>query len=327
MPIPAVTSSRDLGPLGRPPSVLTRDGGASALVGGKLLWFFGDTLLKHPAADGAVYRSNTAAWSGPSDPGALQEPLDAQGAPFPFLSFTAEEAAYNQSTHDPNDRIALWPGSLVAADAAGGVAFYLKLKVKGNLQYEFIGTGLARIRAGEDAAVRDPGLLFLAPEPTFDETLVAGGVLYLYGNMNAGAAGGQVAVACVPLDQVASRPAYRFWDGLGWNADVSQVRPVLTGVPGSLSVSYNSHLGEYLAVHSEILSNRIITQVAAAPQGPWSRPAVLFTGEAPAAGTVDYAGREHPELASDGGRTIVISYYRPGGRFAGELRLVAMTLK
>jgi hypothetical protein len=277
--------------------------------------------------DGASYRSNTAAWSDPSAPTILQEALDGQGAPSAFLPFTPEEAAYNQSTHDPNDRIALWPGSLVSIDASRGLAFYVKLKVKGLLNYVFIGTGLAHFQAREAAAVRDSGLLFQVPEPTFDEALVAGDTLYLYGNMNDGTADGPVAVACVPLAQVASRSAYRFWDGSGWIQDVRQGRPVLTGVPGSLSVSYNSYLGGYLAVYSEMLSDRIMMRMAAFPQGPWSPPVVLFTGESPAAGTVDYAAREHPELAAQGGQAIVISYYRPAGGFSGELRLVAITFK
>jgi hypothetical protein len=55
------------------------------------LWFFGDTLLKQTAADGSTYRSNTAAWSDPVAPDALQEPLDAHSAPFQFLPFTSEE--------------------------------------------------------------------------------------------------------------------------------------------------------------------------------------------------------------------------------------------
>jgi hypothetical protein len=326
-PIPRPVSSRDLGALGRPAAVLTRDGGASALVGGKLLWFFGDTLLARPAADGGTYRADSAAWSMPSAPTVLQEPLDAHGAPFQFLPFTPEEDTYNQSRRDPNDRIALWPGSLLSINTTEGLAFYVKLKVTGSLRYEFMGTGLARIQAGENTAVRDAGLLFQAPEPTFDEALAAGDLVYLYGNMNNGAAGGPVALACVPRAQVAVRSAYRFWDGSGWNADVQRARPVLTGVPGSLSVAYNPYLGGYLAVHSEILSNRILMQVAASPQGPWSEPAVLYTGNTPAAGKVDYAGREHPELAAQDGRAIVISYYQPQAGFSGELRLVAVSLK
>ena len=47
----------------------------------------------------------------------------------------------------------------------------------------------------------------------------------------------------------------------------------------------------------------------------------------PAEGTSDYAAFEHPELASNGGRTLVISYYRPLGAFKGEMRVVELTLR
>jgi hypothetical protein len=216
---------------------------------------------------------------------------------------------------------------LISLDTGDGLVFYIKLKVKGNLKYEFLGTGLARVAAGKTIAVRDQGLLFNAPEPTFSEALVDGDLLYLYGNLSTSDASGQVAVACVPLAQATTRLAYLFWNGTAWVKDVNQVKPVLTVVPGSLSVSFNPYLENYLAVHSETLSNRVVLQVASSPQGPWSQPIVLFIGDMPVSSTVDYAGREHPELATKSGRNIVVSYYQPLGGFNGELRLVQVTFK
>jgi hypothetical protein len=324
---PGIASVQPLGTLSRPATVLTRDGGSTALIGGRLLWFFGDTLLKQPAADGASYRSNTAAWSPTGSPAALQEPLDAHSAPSQFIPFTTDEEAYNLSKHDPNDRVAIWPGSLVTTQDGAGLVFYVKLMVKGYLKYDLLGTGLARLADGQDAATRAPGLLFNAPEPAFSEAFVDGDLLYLYGTSLTPGTNGQMAVACVPLAQADSRPAYRFWNGQAWVVDVSQSTSVFSGIPGSLSVSFNPYLGKYLSVHSQALSNRVVFQVAGAPQGPWSPPVALLTGEIPASGTVDYAGREHPELASGSGRTIVVSYYQPLGGFKGELRLVSVTFK
>lgn len=40
----------------------------------------------------------------------------------------------------------------------------------------------------------------------------------------------------------------------------------------------------------------------------------------------DYAGKEHPELSSNGGKQIVVSYARGTGTFAGEVRLASVTL-
>src|SRR5512142_1338171 len=56
-----IISMRDLGVVGKPASVTVRDGGASGLIGGKVLWTFGDTLFSPTAVDGTNLRSNTAA--------------------------------------------------------------------------------------------------------------------------------------------------------------------------------------------------------------------------------------------------------------------------
>ena len=88
------------------------------------------------------------------------------------MLFTPEEQAYNDSTGTPEDRIALWPGSMIADGQGNGIVFYLKLRVKNG--FEFHGIGLARVQSGSLVAVREPGLLFTFPEPNFDNaTIVA----------------------------------------------------------------------------------------------------------------------------------------------------------
>src|SRR5689334_20251225 len=54
-----VDAVRDLGPIGKPPKVIGRDGGGSGLIGGKILWLFGDTFWPFKSADGTNYRTNT----------------------------------------------------------------------------------------------------------------------------------------------------------------------------------------------------------------------------------------------------------------------------
>jgi hypothetical protein len=53
----------------------------------------------------------------------VSEPLDANGTPYQALPFTAAEKAYNNSTNDPNDRIALWFGGLVPKPMAAASPF------------------------------------------------------------------------------------------------------------------------------------------------------------------------------------------------------------
>lgn len=317
---PSVASWRSLGTLNNPPLILARDGAASARVGGHLLWFFGDTIVK-----GLPGSSNTAALADPATPSLLHEPLDPKGAPAAFLPFTAEERQFNDSTGNPEVRIALWPGSVIPDGDGGGIVYYLKLRVDpGFLNYTFLGTGVARVADGQTVAVREPSLLFAPPEPLFDHATVVGADVYVYGALPD--ASTSFAVARVPLAQVTDRSAYRFWDGRAWVTTAAAV-PVMEGIPGGMSVSYNPHLGQYLAVHSGILTNTVFMRVAKRPEGPWSDAVAMFTGLDPAPGRVDYAGSEHPELATDGGRKLVVSYYRPLSEFTGEVHLVEVTLQ
>ncbi len=322
----AVMAVQDLGTVAHPPSVLVRDGGASGKVGGRVLWTFGDTLFTPSAVDGATSRSNTAALADFAQPLAAGEPVDARGAPSPLLPFTAEEQAYNAASGRPDERYALWPGSVVEDGAGGGLVYYLKLKVHpGFLNYEFLGTGVARVPAGSTTATREPGLLFPTPGPIFDNAFALDAFIYAYGALP-GSTDQSVGVARVPLDQARDRAAYRFWDGSAWGSDPALARAVMRSIPGALTVSKNAWLGQYLAVHSLPFSNKVVLRVAAHPEGPWSDPVEALTGASPVNGT-DYAGREHPELAQAGGQKIYLTYFNPTGTFRGELRMAEVTLK
>ncbi|MEJ7636395.1 MAG: hypothetical protein WKF75_00005, partial [Singulisphaera sp.] len=151
----AAASSRDLGAVSQPASVTQRDGGASALVGGRMLWTFADTGFD---AGGGIagLRPNTAGLADPAAPRAVVESTDANGVPDQFLPFTPEERRFNETPGSPG-RIALWPSGVVAAGDAG-VVFYNSVLVKpGFLSYEFLGAGIARVAAGSTTATRDAG--------------------------------------------------------------------------------------------------------------------------------------------------------------------------
>jgi hypothetical protein len=325
---PRIGGARELGKLGQPASVTARDVGASALIGSRVLWTFGDTLLKSPAVDGERMRSSTAATGRVGDPLSLAEPLDGNGAPSQLLPFTDEEEAYNHGSGRPDERIALWPGSVVADGRGGGLVYYSKLYVHpGELNYEQVGVGVARVRAGETVANRDEGLVFKAPEPSFDSgATVVGSDVYVYGCTPDASLDFPCLVARVPLARAGERAAYRFWNGSAWDGDLGAARPVLRGPSSGLTVTRSEHLGLYLAVYSEIFSNRVLMRTAPRPEGPWSGPVEAYESPAPARGT-NYAAREHPELARDGGRTIVVSYYHPTGALTGEMRLVELTFE
>lgn len=326
-----VAAMRDLGTITQPASVVGRDGGPSALVGGRVLWTFGDTFYSQLAVDGTNFRTNTAALSDPANPVAAAEPLDANGTPGQAVPFTAEEKAYNDSTGRPDNRIALWVGSVVGDVDGSGLAFVSKLHVRsGILNYEDIGIALARFPPGRTAADRYAGLLFRENEPGFSHAFVHESHVYAYGPMR-GANNRQYAVARAPLNQARERAAYRFFSGADWVADVALATGVMRDIPGVVSVSYNAHLRQFLAVHSAPLSNRVVMRSAPRPEGPWSEPLDMFTGMPPTntGGLgVNYAGVEHSELAQDAGRRVFVSYHRPlAGFLRGEMRLVEVTFR
>jgi hypothetical protein len=325
-PMPAPTST-DLGPLSKPPVVSARDGGAAVLVGDRMLWTFGDTLMTVTGADGFNYRSATAAWAQPGEL-AVEEALDSTGAPLQLFPYADDEASYNRA-NGPTERYAMWPGSAIAApDGSGAWIFYQRLLVHPDaLDFQVLDVGLARLAPGSTVAARDPAPLFAAPTPAYAlGAVIDGGFVYLYAcDPIAGEVDSECRVVRAAVGDAPSAAAWQAWNGAGWDADLTRAVPVLHGPPGDLSVSYNPYLGAFLAVYSGIFSNDVWCRSSPRPEGPWSAPQKMFVARAPASGN-DYSGKEHPELASNGGRTVVVSYARGTGSFQGEVRLASITL-
>lgn len=328
--MPGIAMVRDLGVVAKPPKIIGRDGSPSGLVAGKIVWTFGDTFWPFASSDGTNYRTNTIALADPAAPLNAIEPIDTTGAPFQGVPFTPQEQHYNDSTKKPDDRIAIWIGSVVPYDTVGLLS-YVALYVKpGVLNYHFIGTGFARLPEGSTSAVRDGDYIFRNPEPSFDKAFRFGDSLYLYGGFNNGSRNQAVAVARVPVARYRERTAYRFWNGSAWVDDVMQATGVMNDIPGGMSVSYNEYLQRYIAVHSGIFSNTIFIRTAPMPEGPWSQPMELMTGLAStnADTPYNYSAVEHPELSREDGRTIVVSYARPlQGFLEGEVRVAEVTFK
>ncbi len=264
----AVESVRDLGVVGKPATVVGRDGGESALIGGKLLWTFGDTMFAPKSEDGANMRTNTAALANPRRPLEVTEPTDAQGAPQQAVPFTDEELRYNRDSGKPDDRMALWIGGIAPPDADHGLAFFTVLHVgPGMFNYTPRGIATAVFDAGATQARRNEGMLFAAEEPGFARPLVHEGKLYLYGGLPGNKEGG-CGVARAPLAQATDRAAYQFWNGKAWTKDVRSTAVVFAHIPGGVTVSYNRHLGQFLAVHSGFLENDVRGLTSPRPEGP-----------------------------------------------------------
>jgi len=315
-PGPKVVSVEDLGALvDASAPTLWRDGGSSVLLGGQVLWAFGDTIFPFRSADGVQLRTNTAALAWPGTPLAVSEPLDANGAPFQFVPFTAEEAAFNAASSD--ERIALWPGAMVPLEGDRALVVVDRLKVhSGALDYEELGTELALAGAGRTTATR-LGALFSAPEPSFVHGAVAkDGLLYLY----ACTPGGPCRVARAPLETATLRSAYEFYTSAGWTPALARAEAVVPGSTAGFSVAWNEALGKFVAASTPGFSNALEFRTAPSPEGPFSEPTVAF--EAPSA---IYGVYLHPELSS--GSTVAVSYSRQESDFSGEIRLLLVELR
>lgn len=325
-----VAAVDDMGPLGMPARVTGRDGGSSGLIRGKLLWTFGDTFLTAKAEDGTTLRSSTAGWSDPQAPLALAEGLDANGLPQQLIPLSAAEAADN--ARDVLNGWALWPGATLFDDGQRAVFLYQVIRRQGGGGFNSQGIGLARVVPGETRATRDPGLLFVPPEPLFGSggALVDDTNVYLYECSIIGVLNMGCRVARAERALADQRSAYRYYDGAAWVTDIAQAKVVIQHAAAGLTVHWNAWLGQYLAVHSELLGNRIQLRTAPHPEGPWSDAVTIEAGTgvlpAAAAQSYNYLAHEHPALSAPDGRTIVVGYSRPLGPFRLEVRLARVAL-
>ncbi len=324
---PAAPPASDLGALSMPSVVTARDGATTAQIGGRTLWTFGDTLMSAVGADGWQYRSATAGWGTGTTLG-LEEALDAKGTPFQLIPYTESEIAYNRSG-GPQERYALWPTSVLTDVDESALIVFQELKVHpGELNYENVGVGLSHLRVGQTQASRDANLLFAAPERAWSLGGIRdAGFTYLYAcDPVSGVLDQECRVVRAPSEAVASQSSWQAWDGTAWNSDRSRAAIVFHGAPGDVSISRNAHTDGFLAVYSGIFSNDVFFRTAARPQGPWSDAQRLFTAQAPTDGRTCYSAKEHPELSTDDGKTIVVSYARSLGGFRGEVRLARASL-
>lgn len=327
-----VKSIRDLGLLPLPSEVAVgRDGGNAGLLGGKLLWLFGDTFLteKNPV-DNSNALSATAAWSTVESPLALVQPVDDDGFPNQTIPYTLAELA--QNVDDPLNGWALWPGTMIDTGDPQGLIFFQRIKRTDGSGYDSQGVGTARIALDGLVATRDEEDLFTLPEPMYMPNSIVDGYAYAFACESAGFLNVECTLARVPVAQADERSAYEFYDGSAWQPDLADAEVVLDEVAGPPTVSFNPYLGQYLAVTHSVLSSDIQLRTAPAVEGPWSDPVIIEPdgeGYLPPLdeNAFNYVVIEHPALRSADGQTIVISYSRPTEPFRGDVRLLEVVLE
>lgn len=323
-----IDSVTDLGVLPLSPQEVGRDGGQSGLLGGQVLFAFGDTFLTAPnSIDQSTVLSATAGWSTPGDPLALAQAM-AGAEPAQLIPYTAAEIALNKT--DSLNGWALWPNALVDVGTDQGLITFQRIKRMKGGGFTSVGVSTAHLAAGAPIATRDASDLFAPPEPLFQPAFAHDGHVYAWECESIGFLNFGCKLARAPLAGATQRSAYEFYDGTAWQADIAKAAVILEhGL--APSISYNAHLQRFLAVTCEVVSSTMLLRTAEAIEGPWSEDTEIMAGAtgvlAPKnASDYNYICVEHPELASADGTSIVLGYSRPTDPFRGDVRLARVAL-
>jgi hypothetical protein len=241
---------------------------------------------------------------------------DASGSPRTLLPLLPDE--------DP-DWVRIW---CLHGIALGGklILWFIKVHMlaEGSFPVNFgiVGSGMAlgdtthfqfqRIVRNGSSILWEGGEPHFAAAALHDETA---GFVYLYGALQDPGGMQNAHLARVRPSAIEDPGAYEYLRSPApvWGKNPREAAPVFSGMPNELSVSFNAHLGSFLAVHSYLLSGDIVGRTAPDPWGPWSEPVVLWHVEPVRARPLPYpplvyAGKEHPELSREGGRVLYLTY-------------------
>ncbi len=342
-PLLRPTSVRDLGPqfTRNPHEMIGQDGAYSIPLGTETLWFFGDTLIGARVPGESLWYPGgmPVGHSDMSGKGTIRRMLNNTGllladrdARDGFHSFRYLCDAVGdlrcliplEGDEDPDwDRIWCLHGI-----ALGGrlILSFIKVRMLNEgpfpVNFDIVGSGLAVGDAASFEFMRvkrgGSSILWGAGDPHFATAFLRdaqSGWVYAYGARHDGAGGQDCYIARIQPELVDDADAYEFLVGRtpDWSRDIGGVVPVFSGMPNELSVSYNSYLSSYLAVHSLLLTGDIVGRTAPAPWGPWSDPMVLWRVRPERKLMLPYppliyAGKEHPELSREDGRVLYITY-------------------
>lgn len=246
--------------------------------------------------------------------------------PIPFmLPLRPDEEAFN-ARNAPAQTLGVWETSSAPDPAGGAWVFYTRLIVRpGYLNFEGLSAGVGRRSAG-GAFTRVNDDLFTAREDAFTAAATLhDGYVHAFGCRVVGVLDAECRVGRAPADRVSERRAWTFWDGAGWSPDIARAAVVARGMNGP-TMDWNPHVGAYVAAYGAVLGNDLFLRTAPRPEGPWSAPVRVFTGLPAGDGRSDYNFALRPELSSDDGCTLAITYDHPTSPTQVETRRVDLHL-
>ena len=121
-------------------------------------------------------------------------------------------------------------------------------------------------------------------------------------------------IARVKSEQIEDLKSHEYFAGADtWSSKLADAVPIFDNFPNELSISFNAYLDCYIAVHSHIMTGKVVMRRSPTPWGPWGEEELLFEAVHPRATPLPYpdllyAGKEHPWLSEDEGKTIYVSY-------------------
>ena len=348
-PIPKVISVTSLGTVTQNPVIYGRDGTFSALINGKSVWTFGDTPMSVAGVLGNFWDDNSLSWTTNLDASQginlNHDMLDTTGAPAEFLPYLPWERQYNYA-HDKNHctqtpcgaEYAMWDGPVINDPARNRVLFYyyeLYRGAPGMSGWETLGSGIAVYTPGKGIVrpIESPGSKYptLLWGPTAQEynsgALVVDDILYSYGCVG-GFLVDNCMVAQVPLANALDITQWTYYAGSNtWSTNPSDAVTIFQGGAAANQVFYNAYLGEYMNIYNPALNNDMYYIVSSTPWGPWSAPTLLFKGETPTSGSVNYTGQAHVEFAQGNGQTQYVTYAHPNGFLTEDLPLTQVVFQ
>ncbi len=339
-----VASAKDLGPqfVDNPHRMVGQDGAYSIPLGdGRTLWYFGDTLIgERPEVSlwyvfGEPVGGQDLSGKGPfeqmiTNTGLVLRDKTGRGGLQDFSYVLKPDGGLRQLVlplpdEDPEkDRTWCMHGCKLGAKL---YLFFMKIRMleEGGdpfpVGFRIVGTGLA-VGSDEDWTFKrvqynGSSLIWPADQPQFAAAVLVEAEeewVYLFGSLQADDYKHHAFVARVRPDDMERIDCYEYFAGDPevWSRDVYAGQVIFSGMPNEMSVSYNAHLGRYLAVHSMGLGGEIVGRTAPRPWGPWSDATVLWRVKPPEKPIpyprLIYAGKEHPELADDNGRILYVTF-------------------
>lgn len=262
----------------------------------RILWLFGDSFIAKPGIavrEGSRMIRNSLA-------------IETVGGPLEYYWRTENGMPSDALPCDVKGEW-LWP--LSGLRIGGKLHLFLyRMKAKGEGAFGFAET--ASLLATISNPDEPPGRWIMSsremPATFGTASLRHRGFAYLYGLRKDRSA----VLARVPEAELGETAAWRYWAGDRWSASAGDAVAVFQGAATEMSVSWSPAAGSFVAVTSApLLSPDIHLLQAPAPEGPWSKPTLLYTCPEAAwkKGYFCYAAKGHPEL-DPSGRTLTISY-------------------